>query len=568
MFKFLSKFITLIILAILTSGCVAPGLELYQKALANQQAAYQQALDQQYGSHRHPIFNGLDVPQVTPTVGMTLEQQEQERQKAEMQRLAELQRQSKEGANEITIALAQKLLVGTLKGSTCDEKIGVEINLTGPHSRDRHILRANGTLRTFRQPEQSDSPAIETALGGSFDINTGVLNLRSVPKPPTREQIMEEQRRRQQAAAEIETKQREWEGEYIRMLQALPRMTPEERVRVRQENQIKENALKEEYYRVGKMNMQPLAPTPPPISLSMDIARDAHGRGWAGVIEGDGFNDCSEIVLATGGDSRTRELPPITGEVAYGRARPRGYAWPSIKMQIYWLNIAATQGYADANFALGQLYENQGQQLPQGYQRALQYYQAAANKGNAPAQAALSRMYANGWGIQRDTKESQRWAKLAESQYLQASKVCTAPKMIKEIDRLMKETRDDPAVKTLTAASILVGQMAVDLGTFRIMAITPEKFSSIDRPFQCTATASRSGARAKNLSTDSEHAKTGERLDKAVRDKIADVTTEMGKSDFKQPFKVDPLGNQLYKLTWIPQMLELSREYSVVVDLH
>lgn len=566
MFKLLSRFIALTILTILTSGCVAPGLELYQKALADQRAAYQQALAQ-HGSHRQPTFKGWGVPQVMPAAGMSPEQQEQERQKAEMQRLAELQRQSKEGAKEIPIGLAQKLLVGTLKGSACNEKNSVEINLTGPERRDRHVLIAGGTLRTFGQAKQPNTPVIQTTLEGRFNINTGIFYLRSMPTPPTREQIMEEQRRRQQAAAEFEPKQREWQEEYIRMLQALPRMTPEERVRARQENQIKERALKEESYRIAKIYMQPLAPTPPPIALKMDIGRDADGRGWVGVIE-TGFNDCHQIVLASEEGSTTSELPPITGEVAFNEARPRGFAWPGKIPQMYWLDIAANQGNTDAHLALGQIYEEQGQQTPQDYQRALQYYRAAANKGNAPAQAALSRMYAKGWGTQRDTKESQRWVKLAESQYLQASKVCAAPKMIKEIDRLMKETRNDPAVQTLTAVSLLVGQMSVDLGTFKIMAVTPEKFSSIDRPFQCTATASRSGARAENLSADSKHANTVERVDKAVRDKIANVTTEVAKGDFKQTFQIDALGNQRYKLTLIPGILELSREYSTVVDLH
>ena len=95
-----------------------------------------------------------------------------------------------------------------------------------------------------------------------------------------------------------------------------------------------------------------------------------------------------------------------------------------IGIQIYWLNIAADKGNANAQFALGQLYEEQGKEDPQDYPHALRYYRAAGDKGNAPAQSALSRMYHNGWGAPRDPKESQRWAKLAESQYARASKVC------------------------------------------------------------------------------------------------------------------------------------------------
>jgi hypothetical protein len=575
MFKILKQSIALSILIILATGCVSPGLGLYQKALADRQAAYQQALKQRT-AYQQSIFSGGGTRQMAPAARLSPEQQEQERQKAEMQRLAESQRQSKEGAKEIPIGLAQKLLVGTLKGSACNEENSVEINLTGPYSRERHLLKVGGIFRTFGQAEQPNSAVIEAALEGSFNINTGIFYLWTVPSPPARETMMEEHQRRKQAMAQFESRNQEFRMEYMKFLQESRRMTPEERSRIGQELGAKEKLLQDEHYVLLKRNNQPLAqPIPPAISLKMDISRDTVGRGWVGVIER-GFNDCHQIVLASEEGSTTSELPPITGEVAFNTARPRGFAWPSIISQLYWLDIAANQGNIDGHFALGQIYEETGKQAPQDYRRAFQHYRAAADKGNAPAQSALSRMYANGWGTLRDMKESQRWGKLAESQYSRASKVCVAPKMVKEIDQLMKEQREDPALKTAQVFALVFAQTAVSLGTYQITDITLERLSSIDLPFRCSVIAKRIGMNMTNFTPSFEYAGTDEygnrlyrdqRLDKLAKEKITDMANEVAKQDFTQSFNVEPQGNQRYKLMLVPGMAD-SREYSTIVDLH
>lgn len=573
MFKILKRFIVVSIPAFLATGCVAPGLGLYQQTLANRQAAYQQALKQR-DAHQS-IFSGGGARQMTPPASLSPEQQEQERQKAEMQRLAELQRQSKEGAKEIPIGLAQKLLVGTLKGSACNKKNSIEINLTGPQSRERHLLKVGGSLRAFAQAEQPNAPAIEAGLEGRFNINTGIFYLWTAPSPPAREKIIEEQQRRKQAMADFESRNRKLMMEYTKLLQESRRMTPEERARASQEFHAKEKLLQDEHYILLKRNNQPLAqPTPPAISLKMDIGRDADGRGWVGVIER-GFNDCHDIVLVSEEGSTTSELPPITGQVAFDTARPRGFAWPGEISQMYWLDIAANQGNTDAHFALGQIYEELGKRAPQDYRRAFQHYRAAADKGNAPAQSALSRVYVNGWGTSRDVKESQHWKKLAESQYGRASKVCVAPKMVKEINQLMKEQREDPALKTAQVLTLVLVQTVVNPGTYQITEITLEKLSSIDLPFQCSVTAKRIGMSMTNFTPSFEYAGTDEygnrqyrdqRLDKLAKEKFTDMANELAKQDFTQSFNIEPQGNQLYKVTLVRGMLD-SREYSKVVDL-
>lgn len=403
MFRFLKQWIGLSPLMFLITGCVAPGLGLYQKTLADRQAAYQQALTQR-GTYQQSIFSGSRTGQEAPAARLSPEQQEQERQKAEMQRFAEGQKQSKEGAKEVPIGLAQKLLVGTLKGGACNEKISIKINLSGPKTREHHFLKVGGSLQTFDQTGQSDVPMIDTALEGGFDLNTGILGMKAIPKPPpplTESQISEEVRRRQAMFADFKVRNREFMKAYFKLQKEFSRMTPEERTKASQEHYTQERLLQDEHYSLIKMNMQPIvaqpiSPPTPPISLELDIARDVDGRGWAGVVEGDGFNDCHEIVLVSEEGLTTSELPFITGEIAFQRARLRNFARPSMVLQKYWLNIAAKQGKVDSISALGQINEGQGRPAPPDYQRATQIYRSVAKKENAPAPSGPSRMHAKG----------------------------------------------------------------------------------------------------------------------------------------------------------------------------
>lgn len=546
MFKIICRFILLAIPTVLVMGCTTSHLGIY---------------DRNRSAYAGSIF------------GPSLEQQERERQKTEMQRLVVMQRQSKQGASEIPIELAQKLLTGNLKGGACNKKISVVINLAGPNSRKGDVLKVNGAARVFRQPEQSNSETVEMTLAGDFNINSGILYLQSIPTPPTREQNMEVKQRRQQAVRELETKKREFENSYGK-LAALPRMTPEERGRALEESKTKKATYVAEYYRVNKM--QALAqPTPPSISFTIDIGRDTDGRGWAGVIDGDGFKDCPQIALASEEGYKTSELPPITGEIAFARARPRGFAWPSRTIQIYWLNIAADQENTNAQFALGQIHEKQGKETPQDYQRALLYYRAAGDKGNAPAQSALSRMYTNGLATPPDPKESQRWAKLAEKQYDRASKVCVAQKTVKEVDQLMKDENNDPILRTTQVVALMFAQTAINFGTHQITDVTLESLSSINLPFRCTVTAKRIGARMLNFTPSFEYAGTDEygnrlyrdqRVDQWMKENITNIANEGLKKDYKQSFDIEPLGGQRYKLTLVKTIAEM-REYSKIINL-
>ena len=74
--------------------------------------------------------------------------------------------------------------------------------------------------------------------------------------------------------------------------------------------------------------------------------------------------------------------------------------------------LAAEQGDANAQNNLGYMY-NQGQGVPQDYQKAVKWYRKAAEQGDEYAQANLGIMYANGWGVPENYIEGYAWTIVA-----------------------------------------------------------------------------------------------------------------------------------------------------------
>jgi hypothetical protein len=72
----------------------------------------------------------------------------------------------------------------------------------------------------------------------------------------------------------------------------------------------------------------------------------------------------------------------------------------------------AEQGYAEAQNALGVLYDN-GEGVPQDHARAIAWYRKAARKGNAEAENNLGMMYANGLGVPQDYAKAAMWYRKA-----------------------------------------------------------------------------------------------------------------------------------------------------------
>ncbi len=78
------------------------------------------------------------------------------------------------------------------------------------------------------------------------------------------------------------------------------------------------------------------------------------------------------------------------------------------KMAANWFEKAANQGNAEAQFQLGNLYENS--QLPKDYRLAASWYQKAAQQGSAKAQARLGVFYSLGLGVTQDPNEAILWS--------------------------------------------------------------------------------------------------------------------------------------------------------------
>jgi len=82
---------------------------------------------------------------------------------------------------------------------------------------------------------------------------------------------------------------------------------------------------------------------------------------------------------------------------------------------MYWLQKAAEQRVVLAQLMLGDIYLI-GEILPQDYTEAAQWYQKAAEHGNHIAQFVLGKMYIFGQGVQQDYFEAANWLKKSSDQ--------------------------------------------------------------------------------------------------------------------------------------------------------
>ena len=87
------------------------------------------------------------------------------------------------------------------------------------------------------------------------------------------------------------------------------------------------------------------------------------------------------------------------------------------KEAITLLEPLALQGNADAQYNLGNMYDN-GQGVVQDYFEAARLYKMAAAQGVAKAQSNLGNMYASGRGVTKDYVEAAKWRNLAAAQDL------------------------------------------------------------------------------------------------------------------------------------------------------
>jgi len=80
-----------------------------------------------------------------------------------------------------------------------------------------------------------------------------------------------------------------------------------------------------------------------------------------------------------------------------------------------WYRKAAEQGDADAQDALGDLYDSDQGEL-QDYEQAAFWYRRAAEQGDADAQESLGNLYRDGDGVPKDATEAAAWFRKAAEQ--------------------------------------------------------------------------------------------------------------------------------------------------------
>lgn len=105
-----------------------------------------------------------------------------------------------------------------------------------------------------------------------------------------------------------------------------------------------------------------------------------------------------------------------------------------------WFRLSAERGNWYAQFSLGQLYR-EGRGVPQDYREALRWYRSSSENGYADAQNNLGVMYVEGQGVTQDYVHAHMWFNIAHSNGLEAA----------------KKNRDNVA-RSMTAAQIASAQ--------------------------------------------------------------------------------------------------------------
>lgn len=114
---------------------------------------------------------------------------------------------------------------------------------------------------------------------------------------------------------------------------------------------------------------------------------------------------------------RYRNNPNSMGYMyAHGRGVKRDY-----KKAMEWYQKAANQGDAVAKNNIGDLYYF-GRGVKQDYQEAMKWYQQAAKQGNAAAQHNIGYLYECGNGVNQDYQEAMKWYRKASERGSNAAK--------------------------------------------------------------------------------------------------------------------------------------------------
>jgi len=129
------------------------------------------------------------------------------------------------------------------------------------------------------------------------------------------------------------------------------------------------------------------------------------------------------LTAAQRGDFATalREWKPLAkqgyapAQFNLGQMYNRGQGVPqNDKTAVKWFRLAAEQGNVYAQYNLGLMYD-EGQGVPQDYKTAVKWYRLAAEQGDADAQSNLGAMYDKGQGVPQDYIRAHMWFNVAAS---------------------------------------------------------------------------------------------------------------------------------------------------------
>ena len=446
---------------------------------------------------------------------------------------------------------AQAQLQDTWKGNACKNNRIVEIKMTTGRREpmvaegSSPIVNVRGAFTASEESKQPTRRAIEAGLEGKFDRNTGFLGMRAIPKStdPTPEEIEEDRRIRSHVANQIfvisqQLNSRPSESEKYNLMGEKQKLQSDENERLKT---LAENAAARAA--AAKAELVP---------FNVDIARDIEGTGWAGIIEGADFQDCTLVLVSDHGLS-TAKLPPITGQMALIRAQTQ-------TSNGYWLNLAAKDAREEDFFLLGQLYERQGERSPDNYVRAFEYYRSVNDKKeDARAQAALSRMYAKGLGTQVNALEAQRLNNLAAATLKKASLVCESPKTLEAIGQMAERARAKGRIFEILVETF----PGMDIKTLdsRVVKRMVANVVSMDKPFDCIIWSQRIDPQINADPTPDAyewrdqygqyHHTEDNRFNTALKGALGSMVEAAGKKvPVHNIITVEPVGRLRYKLTW------------------
>jgi hypothetical protein len=229
------------------------------------------------------------------------------------------------------------------------------------------------------------------------------------------------------------------------------------------------------------------------VEVAFRIGRDFEGNGWAGTVNKKIFG-CNEFAVTRVDGTKSTQQPPVSSKLARSLSTGRDSLLFSptddeFAHSFYWLDLASKQGDDIAAVSLGDLYQSGAAVRPDPV-RALQYYQLAAGRNSADGQKKLARMYAEGVGVARNLKESERLKTLATATLTETFNWCSSRRVLESMQKLIQANIDRPSsVVGLARDNVaIVTNSNIDLGTAVIQAVAPSQASGLDHPFQCKVT--------------------------------------------------------------------------------